>query len=253
MVSLIVEDRIGYITINRPEKKNALNNTLVKALTETFEEAEQNNDIKVIVLKSEGDVFCSGADMEYMQQLQQYSYEENLEDSTQLKDLFTTIYRLKKIVIAQIQGHAIAGGFGLATVCDFAFAASEARFGYTEARIGFVPAIVSVFLIRKVGESIAKNLLLSAKMISAAEAESLRVIYKATDSLEADVKAFANELIINNSSYSMAATKNLIDEVQNYSLDDALNFAAEMNAKARGSVAAQKGFEAFLKKKKLEW
>ena len=253
MVNFEVKERIGYITINRPEKKNALNDDVVRELTKAFIEAEQNNEVKIIVLKSIGDVFCSGADMEYMQKLQQNSYEDNLEDSTNLKDLFTLIYRLKKVVIAQVQGHAIAGGFGLATVCDFTFADKAARFGYTEAKIGFVPAIVSVFLIRKVGESVARNLLLSARLISAKQAKKLRIIFKVTETLEEDVNRFANRLLKSNSSYSMAATKHLIDEVQSQPLEDALNYAAEINAKARGSEAAKKGFDAFLNKKKITW
>ena len=122
LVTHFSQDRIGYITLNRPDKKNALNGEMVAALHAAFEWAEENQDVKVIVLKAEGDVFCAGADLGYLQELQSNSYQENLDDSNSLKNLFLKIYTLDKVVIAQVQGHAIAGGSGLATVCDFAFA-----------------------------------------------------------------------------------------------------------------------------------
>ncbi len=140
-----VKERIGYLTLNRPEKRNALNFELVAALKEAFTRAENDPGVKVVVLRANGEAFCAGADLAYLQQLQQFSFEENLADSNHLKDLFLMIYQLKKVVIAQVQGHALAGGCGLATVCDFVFAVPEAKFGYTEVKIGFIPALVLVF------------------------------------------------------------------------------------------------------------
>ena len=137
IVNYNVEDRVAYITLNRPEKRNALNANMVTALKEAFEEGKNDELAKVIVLKAEGDVFCAGADLAYLQQLQKNTYEENLADSHHLKSLFHQIYTHPKIVIAKIQGHAIAGGCGLASVCDFSLASPETKFGYTEVRIGF--------------------------------------------------------------------------------------------------------------------
>ncbi len=142
------KDRIAYITLNRPNKRNALNFEVVTQLKNHFNKAEEDNNVKVVVLKAEGDVFCAGADLEYLQQLQKNTYEENLKDSTNLMELYRTIYSLKKVVIAQVNGHAIAGGAGLVSVCDFAFSVPDANFGYTEVKIGFIPAIVMVFLLR---------------------------------------------------------------------------------------------------------
>src|SRR5262249_42264171 len=139
-----VNDRIGFITLNRPEKRNALSFELVSALKEVFSKAEEDPAVKVVVLRANGEAFCAGGDLAYLQQLQKFSFEENLADSNHLKTLFLKIYQLKKIVIAQVQGHALAGGCGLATVCDFVIAVPEARFGYTEVKIGFVPALVLV-------------------------------------------------------------------------------------------------------------
>lgn len=143
------QDKIGYITLNRPEKRNAFNQQLVSELDQAFTQLEDDNELRVVVLKAHGDVFCAGADLEYLQQLQTFSYEENYEDSRYLAYVYQKIYELGKPVIAQVQGHAIAGGAGLATVCDYCFSVANAKFGYTEVKIGFVPAIVSYFLSKK--------------------------------------------------------------------------------------------------------
>jgi len=152
LVKYTVEDRVGYISLNRPEKRNALSYEMVTELKQAFNNAEEDESCKVIILQAEGKVFCAGADLAYLQQLQNNTYEENLEDSTHLMELFKQIYTSSKIVIAKVHGHAIAGGCGLATVCDFSFTVPEAKFGYTEVKIGFIPAIVKVFLLRKIGE-----------------------------------------------------------------------------------------------------
>src|SRR5688572_27808167 len=136
-VKYAVENRIGYITLNRPEKRNALNHRFVTELKETILKAEADKKVKVVVLRAEGDAFCTGADLEYLQSLQKYTFEENLKDSTHLMELFSLVYHLDKIVIAQVQGHALAGGCGLVSICDFAFSVPEANFGYSESRIGF--------------------------------------------------------------------------------------------------------------------
>jgi len=162
-----VNNRIGYITLNRPEKRNALNEEMVMHLQEAFTKAENDASVKIIVLRANGDAFCAGADLAYLQQLQKNSFEENLADSRNLMQLFKQIYSLKKVVIAQVEGHAIAGGGGLAAVCDFVFAVPEAKFGFTEVKIGFIPAIISVFILRKLGEAIAKKLLLTGSLFDA--------------------------------------------------------------------------------------
>src|SRR6478736_297001 len=171
-----VKDRVGYITLNRPEKKNALSHELVAELKDAFTQAENDTNVKIVVLQANGDAFCAGADLAYLQRLQKFSFEENLADSNHLKELFLKIYQLKKVVIAKVQGHALAGGCGLATVCDFVFAIPEAKFGYTEVKIGFIPAIVLVFLIRKIGEKLAKHLLLSGELVQANDAINFGLI-----------------------------------------------------------------------------
>lgn len=154
-----------------------------------------------------------------------------------------------------MQGHALAGGCGLATVCDFTFSATEAKFGYTEVKIGFVPAIVMVFLIRKIGEMHAKQLLLSGDLITANEALHYGLINRvcAASSLDSEVMQFANHLVRTNSATSMAMTKEMISKVQSLSLQEALDFASEMNALARSTEDCKKGIASFLNKEKISW
>jgi methylglutaconyl-CoA hydratase len=255
LVDYSVKDRIGFITLNRPEKRNALSFELIDELKNTFDLADKDDRVKVIVLRAIGEAFCAGADLESLQKLQNYSKEENIEDSRHLKELFYKIYALNKVVIAQVQGHALAGGCGLATVCDFVFAVPEAKFGYTEVKIGFVPAIVMVFLIRRIGEQRSKHLLLSAELVSGESALQFGLVTKIVEreKLEPTVIEFANKLIKNNSGQSMGLTKRMIGEVQSKKLEDALEYAAEKNAEARASDDCKKGIKAFLDKEDLNW
>ena len=246
------ENRIGFITMVRAEKRNALNPQLVQELKIAFETAEKDETCKVIVLQAQGQVFCAGADLKYLQSLLSFSYQENVADSSSLMQLFKQIYTLEKLVIAKIQGHAIAGGCGLASVCDLSIALDEAKFGYSEVKIGFIPAIVSVFLLRKIGESKTKELLLTGKTISAKEAVNIGLINQVVskDILNDTVQNIAEKLCHQASQQSLASTKKLIANLQCMSLEDGLNFAVEENAKARVNEDCKKGIESFLNKEK---
>lgn len=250
-----IKNRVAYITLNRPEKRNAFSRQLVEELKEAFQNAADDEQVKVIVLRANGKVFCAGADLDYLQSLQSFSYQENLEDSSFLKDLYLQIYRHPKIVIAAVQGHAIAGGCGLTTVCDFAFAVPDAQFGYSEVKIGFVPAIVMVFLLRKIGEAKAKQLLLSGDLFSAQYMKDLGIVTElvAAEDLENRVAAFAKRLCETNSMQALKATKEMIADVQELSLADGLNLAAQTNALARSFDDCKKGISAFLNKENLKW
>lgn len=249
------QGRIAYLTLNRPEKRNALSGQLVFELKDALLRAEADTHTKVIVLNAQGTVFSAGADLDYLQQLQHNTYEENLTDSSALAELFNLIYKNKKVVIAQVEGHAIAGGCGLATVCDFTYAVPDASFGYTEVKIGFIPAIVSIFLMRKLGEVKAKELLLTGKLISAEEAAKIGLINEVVSADQIADKVFnlATQLCEQTSAQSLDMTKQLINAVQEMSIEDALRFTAEMNAKARASADCKKGIASFLSKEKIKW
>jgi len=255
LVLYSVEDRVASITINRPEKRNALNPQLISDLTETFILASEDEAVKVIILKANGNSFSAGADLEYLQQLQLNTFEENVADSNNLKKLFTTVYYLPKVVIAQVEGHAIAGGCGLATICDFVFATPESNFGYTEVKIGFVPAIVSCFLKQKVNETIAKELLLTGEIFSAEKALHYNLINFVTNSSEIHqtVKEFALSLCRERSGNSLMITKQLINQTTNPTLEKSLEFAVQINARVRESEDFKKGIASFLNKEKINW
>jgi len=255
LVLYSIEQRIATITINRPEKRNALNAELVTLLTETMIRASEDENVKIIVLKANGQVFSAGADLAYLQKLQQNSYEENLTDSENLRRLFTTIYYLPKMVIAQVEGHAIAGGCGLATVCDIIFSVPEANYGYTEVKLGFVPAIVSCFLTRKTGETLAKRLLLTGELLPAEKALTYGLITFIADKIEIDqkVREFALNLCNEASANSLMVTKQLIGQTTNPFLEKSLSLAVQINARVRDSEDFNKGVSAFINKEKINW
>lgn len=250
-----VSQRIATLSINRPEKRNALNPELVMQLTEAFKRAGDDEAVKVIVLKAKGSTFSAGADLAYLQQLQQNTYEENLADSENLKNLFTTIYYLPKVVIAQVEGHAIAGGCGLATVCDVIFSVPEASFGYTEVKLGFVPAIVSCFLLRKTSETIAKRILFTGALFSAQEALDYGLITFVTnkEDISLNVNNFALSLCNETSGNSLMITKQLIGQTTNPDLDRSLTKAVRINARVRETEDFKKGIAAFISKEKINW
>jgi methylglutaconyl-CoA hydratase len=250
-----VSDRIGYIKLNNPEKRNAMSPALISGLKEAFLSMESNEDVKVVLLSASGKAFCAGADLAYLQQMQGFTYEENLEDSRSLKELFELIYNFPKVVIAAVQGHALAGGCGLVTVCDFAFSAPEALFGYTEVAIGFVPALVSVFLLEQIGGAKTQELLLSGELITSSKAAELGLITEVIPSEELEKTAFnfAQKLIVKNSSSSMTETKMLLRGLTKETRTKALDFAAELNAKVRANPDCKQGIAAFLSKSKPVW
>lgn len=254
-IEYTVHDRVAYLTLNRPEVRNALDDVLMIELKDAIMAAEQDPEAKVIVLRAKGKAFCAGADLAYLQKMQAYSMDQNLADSSTLAQTFLAVYRCTKVVIAQVEGHAIAGGAGLLTVCDFAFSVPEAKIGYTEVRIGFVPALVMVFLLRKVGETRAKELLLSGDLIDAETAVGYHLLNRVipADRIQAEVRAFAQHLCTQNSAASMQLTKKMMADLQDFPLENAIKFAARMNAHARTTPDCQRGIAAFLNKEDLQW
>lgn len=248
-------NRIGEIVLNRPEKRNALSPDLVAELKAAFQLAIQDADCKVIILRAEGKAFCAGADLQYIQNLQSFTFEENLADSESLKELFLMMHESPKVIIGQIEGAALAGGCGLASLCDLSYATPAATFGYTEVKIGFIPAMVMVFLLRKTGEGKARELLLTGKIVSAEEAYTFGLINEvvAPEEIHAKVRSVAENLIRNASANSLAQIKQMIPKVQEMPLEEALKYAALENVKARSSEDCQKGISGFLNKTPIEW
>lgn len=255
MILLTIENRVATLTLNRPEKRNALNDEMASILLSHLNSLKDNEDCKVLIIKANGDAFCAGADLGYLQKLQNNSYEENLADSKSLMQMFKALYEFPKVTISQVEGPAFAGGCGLAGLCDFCFASPEAQFAYTEVKIGFIPAIVSVFLSPKIGENLAKQMLLTGDVYTALEAKEMRLVNKIVDSssINEQVLEFALKLVRTVSSESISMTKSLLNNIKGYSLDEQLEMAAKANAQARASNDCKRGISAFLNKEKLAW
>jgi methylglutaconyl-CoA hydratase len=229
---------------------------MVMELRQAFTVAERTEGVRAVILTGAGTAFCAGADMEYLSKLSVYSFEENKEDSLNLMKLFSQIYTLRKPVIAKVRGPAIAGGCGLVTVCDFALAAQEtARFSYSEVHIGFLPAIAMVFLIKRIGEGKARELILTGKQVEALEAERVGLITKSVPERELDdaAESLAQELSDKNSPSSMARAKEMFSKLDGLNLVDALEYAANMNALTRMTEDFKKGLRGFLEKKPTQW
>ena len=240
---------LAFITMNREEKRNALSPELISELSSAFTELEKDEDVRVVILQGKGNTFSAGADLDYIRKITDFGPEENLKDSGRLRDLLWQIYTYPKFVISQVHGAALAGGCGLATVCDVIFAADDSQFGYTETAIGFVPALVSIFLIRKIGEQHARELLLSARRISADEAYSLGLVHYVVPcaALEESVTQYAMQVAKNVPS-AIALTKQLLAAAQGMSLEAGLQYAASINALARTTEDTKRGIAKFLSK-----
>lgn len=244
------------ITLNRPDKRNAMDDLMVKELTTAFSMAAKDPDARVILLNANGSSFCAGADLEYLDRVASFDLEENRKDSSRLAQLYRLIYELRKPVIAVVDGPAVAGGCGLASVCDFIIASKErARFGYTEVHIGFIPAIVLVFLVKRIGEGRARELVLRGNVLTADEAHAigLTTMVVPSESLDSTARGLVEELLTLNSPVAMGLCKEMLSKLHGMNFVDAVEFAANMNATARMTADCKRGIAAFLKKEKINW
>ncbi|WP_420454867.1 enoyl-CoA hydratase/isomerase family protein [Rubrivirga sp.] len=243
------------LTLDRPEVRNALSAELVERLTDALVAAGRDDAVRVVVLTGAGRAFSAGADLAALQALATASAEANLRDSETLARLFETVTTLPKPVVAKVQGHAIAGGCGLAAVCDVSLVADGVKLGFTETRIGFVPAIVAVFVVRKLGEAAARDLLLRGHLIDAAEAARIGLVTRAVPAgdLDTEVDALCRELATETSASAVALTKRLLADVPSMGLAEGLSYAARLNALARSTDDCRAGVAAFLGKTDPPW
>ena len=249
MIKTSLNNGTAIITLNRPEKRNALHPKLIELLKEKFEEFKLDINVRVVILTGEGSSFCAGADLQYLNELKDYSAIENQLDSKNLANLFLDIYKFPKPTIAAVNGPAIAGGCGLASVCDFIVANENSKFGYTEVKIGFIPAIVSIFLIKKIGEGRAKQLLLSGELLSGKRAYEIGLANYYSEDLMKDSFSLADKLK-SNSEYSLQLTKNMIEHISNLNVDEAVKSCIELNTISRSSGDFKSGLNYFLNKNK---
>jgi len=249
-----VENNALYITLNRPEKRNALNDIMVNELTDVFLTFKEKEEIIGVSVTGAGESFCAGADLAYLQSLLNKPYEENLKDSFNLKDMYLTIYNFPKPTVALINGPALAGGCGLMTVFDISIASENAIFGYPEVKIGFVASIVALFLIETIGIKQAKRMLLTGDIITAFEAEKRGLVQQVVKDNELNLAS--NEifsLIRKNSPQAMKYTKKLLAEYKDSTFEKKLEQACHFNAKSRQTSDFKEGLQSFLEKRNPRW
>lgn len=251
---LVAENEgVRTITLNRPERRNAMTSEMQLELIAAMEETAVSGS-RVVVFRGAGDAFCSGLDLAALQSLNDKSSADHRADAERIAKLLRTLYELPLPTIAAVHGAAIAGGTGLATICDFTLAVPTAKFGYTEARIGFVPALVSAFLALQIGEKQARDLLLTGRQFDAAEAYRLGLVNEVVtpEELDGRVRALA-QVLIANSPDSLAGTKRLLAAQNKPWLDAAIAQGMEANARARETADFKEGIAAFLEKRKPVW
>ncbi len=252
-LQLASEGGLATITLNRPEKRNAISFELIDDLLRALDEVAKSEAI-VLILTGAGKAFCSGLDLENLKALLGRSPEQNLEDSKTMVRLFRALYEFPKVTIAAVNGAAIAGGTGLALLCDFTLTVPEAKFGYTEVRIGFVPAIVSTFLLRQVGEKQARDLLLTGRIFGADEAARMGLVSEIVppENLMNRARELA-ALLMENSAASLRATKQLLTDHARAEIDAQIDAAVRENAAIRTTADFREGITSFLEKRKPVW
>lgn len=240
---------LRILTLNRPDKRNALNDELISTLKDALREAGTDESLRAVVIRGAGKDFCSGADLSSIQKIASASYEENVEDARNLAELFLLIRNVRLPVIAAVHGRALAGGCGLATACDLVVATKTARFGYPEVKIGFVPAMVAAILRRNLGEKKSFELLTRGFEYTAEEAVGLGLVNRTfdDDGFETAVLEYASQYA-NVSGSAVAMTKQLLYEIDGLDFETALHEGAEVNAEARMTEDCQEGIAKFLNK-----
>ncbi len=256
--SLLLSHRDGpclTLTLNRPDRRNALSRALVEVLQAELDRAAMDESLRAVVLTGAGTAFSAGADLDALRAMQTATTLDNLDDSAALARLFETIYTHPKPVVAKVNGAAIGGGCGLAAVCDFSFVAEEAKLGFPEVRLGFVPAIVMLFVPGKVGEARARDLLLRGALLSGSEAAAMGLVTRSVpaERLDAEVDELVRELATETSGSAVALTKSLLARLGGMGFAEALGHAVQTNALARTTPDFRAGIEAFLGRTAPPW
>lgn len=246
-----IQDGVAKVTLSRPEVRNAFNAELIAALRTLFDELSENAPVRAVVLEGAGQAFCGGADVNWMRAALALGYDENVADAEAMSDMFRAIDRCRKPVVARVHGAALGGGAGLAAVCDIAIASEETIFGFTEVQLGIIPAVISPFVLAKIGESHARALFLTGRRFDAAHAERIGLVHAvvARDELDTAVEATLQELRTAGPE-AIAAIKALLAQVRAASYDESRGLTASAIARQRTSEEGQEGLRAFLERRK---
>ncbi|MCI0495571.1 enoyl-CoA hydratase-related protein [candidate division KSB1 bacterium] len=249
-----IQNKVAWVTLNRPEIHNAFNETMIGELLDLYKKLGEMPVVRVVVITGEGRSFCAGADLNWMGGVIKYSYEQNLNESMQLAELFYTMYSLPKPTVAMVNGAAIGGGAGMVAVNDFVIASDQAKFSFSEVKLGLVPACISPYVIRRVGENRSRELFLSGERIDACKAFNFGFVNQvvAQEKLETTVKQQIDQLI-SSGPKALEMCKDLLEKVPQMNLEQAKKYTAEAIAKLRVSDEGQEGMKAFFEKRKPNW
>lgn len=250
------EDVTAWITLNRTDKKNALDFVVIKELKEALQMVADNPEIRFVVLRAAGDTFSAGLDMVYLKKLQEYSIQENLYDCTHLMELYEQMLSLTKLIFCMVEGPAIASGCGLVLASDLVFASPAARFAFREVKYGYLPAMVTALLVRRISGGKARELLLTGDWVEAQQAQEMGLVNylleDETDPAE-QLRSFVDRIQRENSQGAMELTKKLILDLNDLPFKDGLNFAARMTARARESHECRFGTDCFINREPFQW
>jgi len=248
------EGKALRLIMNRPQVHNAFNAEMIRELAVAFDGAEKDPDVRLVVLTGAGESFCAGADLNWMREIVRYSYEENLRESRELAELMYSIYALPKPTIARINGAVIGGGTGLFSACDIVIASERAKFGLSEVKIGLIPAAIGPYVIRRIGESGARELFLTGERFDARRALEIGLVNKVVthEELDSKVEEVVN-LLLSSGPEAIVKCKELLQRVPAMGLDEAKSYTAEMIAGLRVSPEGQEGMASFLEKRKPNW
>lgn len=254
LVQIEQRGAVVRVTLNRPDVRNAFNESLIQELTAWAESIRPGGPARVAVLSGAGKVFCAGADLAWMAKTVAYSHEENVRDARALSRMFESLNRLPIPLIGRIHGAALGGGIGLAAVCDIAVASEDAIFGFTEVKLGIIPAIICPFAIAKIGQSAARELFLTGARFSASRAREIGLVHSVADAADLDriVEKHVNDLL-SSGPRAVTAAKALIAAVAASDIDAATEHTAESIARQRVSLEGQEGMRAFLEKRTPAW
>ncbi len=245
---------LATVTMNRPDSHNALNADLIGELTRCFEELAEDEQTRIVVLAGEGRSFCAGADVEYMRKTATFAYEENLEDARRLAMMFWTMDECPKPVVARVQGAAMGGGGGLLAVADVVVADSEARFAFSEVRLGIAPATISPFVVRKIGVSHARSLFLTGERFGAERAREIGLVHRVVsrDGLDEAVEEKVVELLLGGP-VAQATLKGLLRRLETTEPMEAPGLTARVISELRTGEEGQEGLAAFIEKREPRW
>ncbi|MEW6372369.1 MAG: enoyl-CoA hydratase/isomerase family protein [Pseudomonadota bacterium] len=254
-LTIAITDKVATVTLNRPELRNAFNEGAIAELALAFDELGRNELVRAIVLAANGPAFCAGADLNWMKKMAGYSHDENHADALRLADMLRTIYLCPKPVVAKVQGDCYAGGMGLVAACDVVVAAEGVNFCLSEVKLGLIPATISPYVIKAMGEQAARRYFLTAERFDATAALRLGFAHEVVtmEALDTTVAGIVKALV-SNSPHAVAQAKTLVREIVGQPVSDALlDDTARRIAEIRASSEGREGVSSFLEKRKPSW